>query len=135
MTVLPNGWALMRYELMKMVTQGIVVKICANCGRYFIPDGRIDMEYCSRPLPDQPEKNCQTVGALLKHQNKVKNDPIHMEYNKAYKRNNSRVRYGKMRQDEFLKWSDEARAMRERCLNGEIDMRTFTEWLGNKPMK
>ena len=31
---------------------------------FFIPDGRSDTEYCSRPLSDQPEKTCQDIGAM-----------------------------------------------------------------------
>jgi len=62
-------------------------------------------------LADQPKKTCQDIGAMVRMQNKIRNDPIFMEYNKAYKRNNSRVRMGKMSQPDFLEWSDEARAL------------------------
>ena len=67
MTVLPTGWALMRFELMKMITNDVIIKKCANCGRYFILDGRTDVEYCSRPLANQPEKACKDIGALNKY--------------------------------------------------------------------
>lgn len=129
MTVLPNGWALMRFELMKMITQGVMVKKCENCKRYFIPNGRSDIEYCTRALSDQPDKTCQSIGALKKHQEKVQKNPIHKEYSKAYKRNHSRVRVGTMTQAEFLEWSDEARAKRDLCLAGKMDMDVFMEWM------
>jgi len=90
---------------MKIIIQGNVVEICAHCGRYFIPDGGSDMEYCPQPLADQPEKTCQDIGEMVRMQNKIRNDPIFREYSKAYKRNNSRVRMGKMSQSEFLQWS------------------------------
>jgi hypothetical protein len=129
MTVLPTGWALMRYELMEMITQDIVIKKCANCERYFIQEGRSDIEYCTRPLQEQPEKTCQSIGALKKYMDKVQTDPIHKEYHKAYKRNHSRVRVGTMTQAEFLEWSDEARAKRDQCLSEIIDVGTFMEWV------
>ncbi len=129
MTVLPTGWALMRFELMKMISQGIQIKKCANCGRYFILDGRIDIEYCSRPLADQPGKTCQDVGALNKYMGKVHADPILKEFHKAYKRNHSRVRVGTMTQTEFLEWSGEAREKRDQCIAGEIDKDEFMEWV------
>ena len=86
MTVLPTGWALMRFEMMKIITQEVLIKKCANCGRYFILDGRTDVEYCSRPLANQPEKTCKDIGALNKYMDKVNADPIRKEYHRAYKR-------------------------------------------------
>lgn len=66
---------------------------------------------------------------MVRMQNKIHNDPIFREYNKAYKRNNSRVRMGKMSQSDFLQWSDEARTLRDRCVAGEIEQAPFFEWL------
>ncbi len=129
MTVLPNGWALMRFELMKMVSLGMPIRKCANCCRYFILDGRSDIEYCSRPLANQPGKTCQDVGALNKYMDKVHTDPIRKEFHKAYKRNHSRVRVGSMTQTEFLEWSDEARVKRDQCIAGELSKDEFTEWV------
>ena len=129
MTVLPTGWALMRFELMKMISQSVSIKKCANCGRYFILDGRSDIAYCSRPLADQPGKTCQDVGALKKYMDKVHADPIRKEFHKAYKRNHSRVRVGTMTQTEFLEWSDEAREKRDQCIAGGMGKDEFMEWV------
>ena len=129
MTVLPTGWALMRFELMKMIFQNVPVKMCANCGRYFILDGRSDIEYCSRTLTDQPGKTCQDVGALNKYMDKVHTDPIRKEFHKAYKRNHSRVRFGSMTQAEFLEWSDEAREKRDQCIACAMTKDEFMEWV------
>jgi hypothetical protein len=129
MTVLPTGWALMRFEMMKMITQEVLIKKCANCGRYFILDGRTDVEYCSRPITNQPEKACKDIGALNKYMDKVNADPIRKEYHRAYKRNHSRLRVGTITQAEFLEWSDEAQEKRDQCLAGEIDIDEFMEWI------
>ena len=129
MAVLPTGWALMRFEMMKMITQGVFIKKCANCNRYFILDGRTDVEYCSRPLTNQPEKACRDIGALNKYMGKVNADPIRKEYHKAYKRNHSRLRVATMTQAEFLEWSDEAQQKRDQCLAGRIDKDEFMEWI------
>lgn len=131
LTVLPNGWALMRFELMKMVSLGIPIRKCANCGRYFILDGRSDIEYCSRPLADQPGKTCQDVGALNKYMDKVHADPIRKEFHKAYKRNHSRVRVGAITQADFLEWSDDAREKRDQCITGVIGKDEFIEWINS----
>ena len=110
MTVLPNGWALMRFELMKMVSLDVPIRKCANCGRYFI-------------LAD--------VGALNKYMDKVHANPIRKEFHKAYKRNHSRVRVGTMTQSEFLEWSDEAREKRDQCIAGVLSKDEFMEWVNN----
>lgn len=129
MTVLPTGWALMRFELMKMITHGELIKKCANCGRYFVLEGRSDIEYCSRPLEDQPKKTCQDVGAQNKYMDKVRSEPIRKEYHRAYKRNHSRVSIGAITQTEFLEWSDEASKKRDLCIAGKMDKDEFFEWI------
>jgi hypothetical protein len=131
MTVLPTGWALMRFELMKMISLGVPIRKCAYCERYFILDGRSDIEYCSRPLADQPGKTCQDVGALNKYMDKVHADPIRKEFHRAYKRNHSRVRVGTMTQAEFLEWSDEARKKRDQCIAGVLSKDKFIQWVNN----
>lgn len=131
MTVLPTGWALMRFELMKIITQEVVIKKCTNCGRYFILDGRSDIEYCSRPLTDQPEKTCKDIGALNKYMDKVNAEPIRKEYHRAYKRNHSRLRVGTMTKAEFLEWSDEAQKKRDQCIAGKMDKDKFFEWVNS----
>lgn len=131
MTLLSNGWALMRYEIMKMITQDVNIKKCANCGRFFIVDGRSDIKYCSRPLKDEPKKTCQDKGALKKYMHKVQSEPIRKEFHKAYKRNHSRVSLGKLSQQEFLNWSDEARAKRDQCIAGELSENAFFDWINS----
>lgn len=129
MTELPNGHALLRYEMMHMVMQDVQIKLCANCGRYFINTGRSDKEYCPRPIDGQPDKTCEAVGALLKHQNKAKNSAIIQEYNTAYKRANSNKRIGNLTEKEFKAWSIQAREKRDLCLEGKITQDEFVEWL------
>jgi len=129
MAELQNGYALMRYEMMHMVMQDVQIKLCANCDRYFINTGRSDKEYCPRPLDGQPDKTCESVGALLKHQNKVKNSATIQEYNTAYKRANSSKRIGNLTEKEFKAWSKEAREKRDLCLEGKLSREDFSEWL------
>ena len=59
-------------------------------------------------------------------------DPIYTAFKKAYKRNHSRQRVGKMTQTEFYEWSEEARQKRSECESGKLSLDEFVEWLGNK---
>lgn len=129
MTVLPGGYMLMRYEMMQLVMRDISLKVCANCGHYFIPQGRSDAEYCTRPVKGQPGKTCQMVGAAIKFQRKSKDNPVFKKYLTAYKRADSSRRIGKMTDAEFATWSKEARVKRDKCLSGEIGQEEFLDWL------
>jgi hypothetical protein len=121
---------LIRFELLKMVSNGVPVKKCANCGQYFVPAGRIDTVYCNRVYKkENPQKTCAEIGSMLKYKEKIKDDPIYTAYNKAYKRNNSRVRNKTMTQNDFLKWSEEARRRRDDCYSGTLSLKDYMIWL------
>jgi hypothetical protein len=119
---------LIRFELLKMVSSGVLVKRCENCGYYFVPTGRIDTVYCNRVYKDS-DRTCAEIGSIKKYKDKVKDDPVYTAYNKAYKRNNSRVRNRKMTQGEFYEWAEEARRLRDECYAGRLSLEEFRVWL------
>jgi hypothetical protein len=121
---------LIRFELLKMVSSGVLVKKCANCGQYFVPVGRIDTAYCNRVYKNsENQRTCAEIGSMLKYKNKIKDDPVYTAYNKVYKRNNSRVRNKIMSQSDFLSWSEEARRLRDDCYAGKISLDDYKAWL------
>lgn len=119
---------LFRFEFVKMIEHDIFIKKCENCGRFFIPRRRADAEYCDRIFGDTGRK-CSEVGAMLKYEKKVAENPILEMHKKAYRRFHSRVRNKKMTQAAFLKWSEEASRKRDLCLAGELAFDEFMEWL------
>ena len=122
---------LIRFELIKMLEQGVTVKKCENCGSLFAPSGRVDTVYCG-DLFEDTNKSCSEIGALKKYKSKEASHPAFVAFNKAYKRNNSRVRNGKMSKDDFSNWLEGAKEKREKCLNGSLPYEEFSKWLGNK---
>jgi len=119
---------LFRFEFVKMIEHDVFIKKCKNCGRYFIPRRRADAEYCDRTFGDGGRK-CSEVGATLRYEKKVAENPVLEAYAKAYKRFNSRTRTKKMTQSEFLSWSEQARKRRDECLAGELPFEEFVAWL------
>jgi hypothetical protein len=119
---------LFRFEFVKMIEHDIFIKKCKNCERFFIPKRRVDAEYCERTYGDSQRK-CSEIGATLRYEKKVAENPILEAYSKAYKRFNSRTRAKKMTQTEFLNWSEEARKLRDECMAGELPFEEFTAWL------
>jgi len=119
---------LFRFEFIKMIEHDIFIKKCKNCERFFIPRRRADAEYCERIWGDSHRK-CSEVGATLRYEKKVAENPILEAHKKAYRRFNSRTRAKKMTQSEFLQWSEEAGKKRDECLAGKLSFDEFVEWL------
>ena len=66
---------------------------------------------------------------MTKYRNKKNEDPIFKAYNKAYKTNNARIRYGKITREMFKDWSKNARIMRDRCYGEDFSLEEFVYWL------
>ena len=119
---------LIRFEFIKMIEQDIYIKKCKNCGWFFIPRRRADAEYCERVFGDTNRK-CSEVGATLRYEKKVAENPILEAHKTAYRRFNSRTRAKKMSQKEFMQWTEEAAQKRDACLAGELSFNEFVMWL------
>lgn len=119
---------LFRFEFTRMIEHDLFIKRCKNCGHFFIPRGRADTEYCGRIFGDN-EKKCNEIGAMLRYDRKVAENPILEAHKKAYRRFHSRTRTKKMTQNEFLKWSEEASRKRDECLGGMLSFEEFVAWL------
>lgn len=50
-------------ELMTGLLENRVPRCCANCGRFFMPRGGYEVEYCDNPAPGETDKTCKEVGA------------------------------------------------------------------------
>ena len=68
------------FETCRMEKEHKPIKICENCGRYFIPPKRSDSIYCPAPSPQNPEKSCSEVGASLRWAEKRRTDPVEKKH-------------------------------------------------------
>lgn len=119
---------LISIEMFKTVLEGLNVKKCRCCGEYFVPIGRSDSEYCSRITLGE-EKRCAQIGAMKTFKGKYAENPIYNEYNRAYKRNHSRLRNGKLYESEFREWSISARQARDEFIKQNKTVDEFVERL------
>jgi hypothetical protein len=119
---------LLRFELLKMIEHNIFIKKCKNCGWFFIPSRRADAEYCDRAFGETGRK-CSEIGATLRYEKKVSENPVWEVYKRNYRRQNSRTRAGKMTQAEFLQWSEQAAGKRDECLAGSLPFDEYAAWL------
>lgn len=103
---------LIALEIFHAVKYDLPIKKCRCCGEFFVPAGRSDSEYCSR-ISLGENKRCAQIGAMRTFKGKYAENPIYAEYNRAYKRNHSRLRNGKLYDEEFRDWSAAARKARD----------------------
>ncbi len=115
---------LIALELFNTVKDNLPIKKCRCCGEYFVPMGRSDSEYCSR-ISLGEEKRCAQIGAMRTFKGKFAENPIYAEYNRAYKRNHSRLRNGKLYDEEFRDWSAAARMARDEFINENKSVEQF----------
>lgn len=104
-------------EFIEMLKQGIQVKRCALCDRYFVLIDRRKRQFCVREY--EGGKTCQDVGPLLRYERSLEADEylqkFETEYNKVYSRfyradgkTDSEISGKDMMRDEFRKWSKAA---------------------------
>ena len=105
---------------------------CSNCGKIFIPEGRSDTIYCSRPSPQNKEKTCREIGAQIARANKEKTDTTTHEYRKVYMRYKmmlSRKPGTREVWKKFDKLTTEVKTWRKKLENGSANTDQFLEWL------
>lgn len=118
----------------RCLQEEIRMRKCKYCGRYFSVTDNYGAEYCNR-LIDGSTKTCREIGSVRLYEQRIMVDPIMQAYKRSYKTHNARIRYGYSTKEEFAAWSKEARAMRDKCLAGEISLDEFTEWLDSDKMR
>lgn len=119
-------------EVYRMIAQGLRVKRCQNCGKYFIPD-KPKRECCNR-VPEGATKTCEEI---LRAKKRAKHEEESHEsfvapydlYRTAYKTRAARVRKGVMTQDAFDRWKKDGLAKKALVEAGELDIREFAKWL------
>lgn len=116
------------YFVRECVKREQPIRICKNCGRYFAVAGRINTEYCDRPIDDKG-RTCKDMGAINVWTEKRKDDEVFKVYRREYKKRFGWIKAGKIEQDAFYAWSEKAREQKAKCDAGEISLQEFSQWL------
>lgn len=107
---------------------------CKYCRRLFVPFGRQDSEYCDR-LIEGSRKTCKEMGAIRLYEQRKVEDPAVKEYKRAYKTHFARIAYGRMTEEDFREWSEQARALRDKCREGQLSLVEFVAWLDSDKLR
>lgn len=79
--------SLLMFEYTKIKNNQLLIKRCANCGKYFIPSNRSDEIYCDNIF--RSGKTCKQVG----YEEKEKKTLLKYFNTKARKTQHARIRY------------------------------------------
>ena len=85
--IIEDLFAIASLEHFKIVSHHIPIKVCENCGKYFIPLTRSDEKYCNNHYKDG--KTCKELG----YETKLKKDKFKTTYRSAYKTQRARIKY------------------------------------------
>lgn len=131
-------YSLLAFEHAHMMENGVKVKVCANCGRLFIPEKRSDTIYCPYPDPDNKEgKSCREIGAWKKHKNEMSKSDTETAYRKKYQYFNVAYNRHKGKIDEAVyvakrqMFKDEATKKKKELKEGLITADDFIKWVSD----
>ena len=117
------------YSLRSCVERGITVRRCKNCGRWFPQTGRVSAEYCERPVASG-QQTCREAGAFQQWTKKQSDDPVFKAYRREYKKRFAWIKAGRITDEQFYAWSEQAREMKKKCDREVITLEEFKDWLG-----
>lgn len=116
------------YELNIMLKQHCKITTCQNCGKLFPLLGDYNAKYCERTTDNL---TCKVIANRKATQAKIRDIPAMKLYMKYYKRYKGRVRISKITESAFDLWNQEAKQIRDNCINERISISDFQEWLDN----
>ena len=127
-----SSMSLLLFEAAHCMDNDVKFTKCANCGEYFVPEGRIDAIYCGYPSPQDPKRLCKDIGAQVTRANKEKNDIATKEYRKVYmKYKMITIRHPENRnaKEKLSYLMSEVKIWREKMKNGIVTTESFLQWL------
>lgn len=114
-------------ELIKMIQNGITLKPCEHCGKYFINNKYKNSLYCDR-IPEGETKPCHIIAPRKNYKAKLQDNKIAGEYRKRYKKLFSRIKNSPVPTEEkirFEKWKEQAEPFRDKANQEGISIEDF----------
>lgn len=123
---------LLDLEVYRMIAEGLRIKRCGNCNKYFIPKTP-EEEGCNR-IPDGSARTCAQILKTKKKEKPVEEIPEKTPqelYRTAYKKQSARVRKGAISQESFDQWKKEGLAKKALVEAGQLSYEEYMQWLQN----
>lgn len=111
--------------MLQVFDRQYIIPKCLNCGKYFIPFKKSSALYCDRISPQNPNKTCKEFeGSKPKGLNQL--------YRKIYQKKFARVTRNPNNitlKEEFDKWRDKAKNVKDKYNSNKITDEEYKEWL------
>jgi len=118
------------FSLIYFIDNNIPIKLCKNCGNYFIPENRNSSVYCNRIYQDK--KTCKEIGANNAYNEKLKKNEVNRLYRKtlsAKKMLANRNPDISIYSEKYEKWKAEANKFKQDIKKGKKTEKEFKEWI------
>ena len=118
-------------ELFEMTEiENIAIKKCKNCGKFFVPDNRVDELYCNNIY--ESNKTCKEVGPFRTKQKLMQeNDDLRI-YRNVYQKLLLRTRRNPdndQYERDFNEFKQKNIKLKEKVENGKLTQAEYMEWL------
>ena len=123
------------YTFLKL---GLVIKVCANCGKYFAPLRRSDAIYCDRLSPFRRSKTCKEDGSQRTFEEKIKLNGAEKLRRSIYLTKQMRIRRNPdvlSYRESFEKWKIDAARWKKDLKKGRRTSEEFIQWLYDSKRK
>ena len=77
------------------------------------------------------QQTCREAGAFQQWTKKQSDDPVFKAYRKEYKKRFAWIKAGRITDEQFYAWSEQAREMKKKCDREVITLEEFQDWLKN----
>lgn len=114
------------FELTSLLKKHCRINICQNCGKLFPILGDYNAKYCERTTNNL---TCKVIANRNSTKAKIQDVPAMKVYMKYYKRYKGRVRIMKISEADFELWNQQAKELRDDCINSLISLNEFEHWL------
>ena len=118
-------------ELFEMTEiESTAIKKCKNCGKFFVPDNRVDELYCNNIYENN--KTCKEIGPFRTKQKLMQENDELRVYRNVYqklllrtRRNPTNTQY----EEDFNNFKQENIKLKKKIENGEITQTEYVKWL------
>ena len=130
--ILPFDISAILYKSICSILKGdVYLKVCKNCGKYFIAKIK-SLNYCSSLAPNDKKKTCREIGRRISFQNSKNNDPVLSLYYQVYSRKSmmkSRNPDIEQYTNNFNKFKETGKKKLNKYKNGDISPEEFKKWI------
>lgn len=126
--------AFLKIDFMKAIMNGHIIRRCKNCHRFFMLTKGYHTDYCDRPLPDNPKRNCRNQGAKIIAKEKAANNPVIHSYNRAYQRITADKQRGRISVEEWKKAKRKILDLKDETISGKHSDRELDAMLQTGPL-